>query len=115
MHTRRIHINSLAVAIGINAQNTVSGRLRFIGGNTDFLSKQMVNQCRLTYVRTTYDGNKATVFILIQFNIQRHALSCKCSKAAVAAACSALRRLVPVPLKGSSIPSTEQFTVNCWL
>ena len=106
VQTRGIHIDGLVVILGVDPQDPVTGGLGFLRGNADLLAKQLVEQGGLAHVGAAHDGDKAAVGSICHDSF---------SNACCAAACSALRRLVPTPTSGPSRPSTSHWTVNSWL
>src|SRR5690606_40408056 len=91
---------------GMDADNTVTRGLRFAGSDRNLLPKQVIQQGGFANVRTTDDGNKSAVTFIDAHSSSSFFSACS------AAACSALRRLEPVPTTGSLRPLTWQWMVN---
>ena len=106
MQARGIDVDRLVRAFSMNTNDAVTRRLRFSGSNRDLLPEQLVQQCGFAHVWTTNDGNKSAVVFFFAHSSSSFFSACS------AAACSALRRLEPVPTTGSLRPLTWQWIVN---
>ncbi|MNP49785.1 hypothetical protein D3C76_1439950 [compost metagenome] len=106
MQTRGIDINSLIRPFGMDTDDAVTSGLRLTGGDGNLLTQQIIQQGRFANVRTSDDGNKTAVTLFFAHS------SSSIFNACSAAACSALRRLEPVPTTGSLRPLTWQWMVN---
>ncbi len=106
MQARGVHVDGLVSAFGMDPRDAVTRGLRFTGGNRDLLPKQIVQQRRFAHVGTSNDGNKSAVCFFVAHSSSSFFNACS------AAACSALRRLEPVPTTGSLRPLTWQWIVN---
>ena len=91
---------------GMDADNAVTRGLRLTRGDRNLLPKQIIQQGGFADVRATDDGNKSAVSFLFAHSSSSFFNACS------AAACSALRRLEPVPTTGSLRPLTWQWIVN---
>ena len=106
MQARGINVDRLIRAFSMDPHNAVTSCLRFAGGDGDLLPQQFVQQCGFANVRTSDDSNKSAVTFIDAHSSSSFFNACS------AAACSALRRLEPVPTTGSLRPLTWQWIVN---
>lgn len=106
MQARCIDVDRLIRAFSMDPHNAVTSCLRLAGSDGDFLPQQFVQQCGFANVRTSDDGNKSAVTFIDAHSSSSFFNACS------AAACSALRRLEPVPTTGSLRPLTWQWIVN---
>src|SRR5690554_229858 len=97
----------------------MTGGLGFAGGNTQFLAQDMVQQRGFAHVRPAHNGHKTTTAVRIfrAGNIIHQEFSTpSCLRALRAACCSAIRRLLPVPLvfRSSDGKAQETWNVCSW-
>ncbi len=59
MQTRRIHEYNLVIVLGLDPQDLVASGLWFAGGYADFLSENMVQECRFSNVGPPDNGDIA--------------------------------------------------------
>src|SRR5690606_19090849 len=109
VQARGIHVNRLDLALGLDAQQSVSRGLRLAGGDCQLLAEDVVEQGRLAHVGSADDGNIAAA---------RRGISHCCFstpmaiRACLAASCSAMRRLLPTPKVLPVINSIRHSTRN---
>ncbi|AEW74807.1 hypothetical protein EcWSU1_03379 [Enterobacter ludwigii] len=106
VQARGINVDRLIGAFRVDTDDAVTRGLRLTGSNGNFLPKQIIQQGRFANVRTSDDGNKPAIRFFFAHS------SSSIFNACSAAACSALRRLEPVPTTGSLRPLTWQWMVN---
>ena len=101
-----IDVDRLIRAFSMDPDNAVTRGLRLTRGDRNLLPKQIIQQGGFPHVRTSDDGNKSAIGFFFAHS------SSSIFNACSAAACSALRRLEPVPTTGSLRPLTWQWMVN---
>ncbi len=106
VQARGIDVNRLIRAFSMDTNDAVTRGLRLTRGDRNLLPKQIIQQGGFTNVRTSDDGNKSAIGFFFAHS------SSSIFNACSAAACSALRRLEPVPTTGSLRPLTWQWMVN---
>ena len=63
MQTGSVDEDDLMSRITVNAEDTMTGGLRFAGSDTDFLAKQMIEQCRFANIWAPYQSHEATMLL----------------------------------------------------
>ena len=106
VQARCIDVDRLIRAFSMDTDDAVTRGLRLTRGDRNLLPKQIIQQGGFANVRTSDDGNKSAIGF-----VDAHSSS-SIFNACSAAACSALRRLEPVPTTGSLRPLTWQWMVN---
>ena len=106
VQARGIDVDRLIRAFSMDTDDAVTRGLSLTRGDRNLLPKQIIQQSRFADVRTSDDGNKSAIGLFFAHS------SSSIFNACSAAACSALRRLEPVPTTGSLRPLTWQWMVN---
>ena len=114
LETRGVDEHELRRPRGEHPAKRLPRGLRLVGGDAEFLSEQGIQQRGLADVGTPDQSDRSTTIRLHGHHgtaVRRRI----CSKARMAASCSAFRRLLPIPVVRTESWGTRHSTSKFWL